>query len=193
MKHKGLVIAGVIVALLVISGVGSYNGLVKEREAVESAISNMESQYQRRSDLVPNLVETVKGSKNFEQETLTQVVEARAKATQASLSVDDLTEENLAKFQAAQDQLSSSLSRLMAVAENYPELKTTEAFQDLMAQLEGTENRVQVARSDYGGVVKKYNSKIKSFPTVLFAGLFGFKEYPYFKADTQEAPEVNFD
>lgn len=191
-KNKGLIIGAVVAGLLLLTGIGSYNGLVKERETVESAINTLESQYQRRSDLVPNLVATVKGSANFEEKTLTKVIEARAKATQVSLNMNDLTEENLAKYQAAQNQLSSSLSRLMAVAENYPELKSTKAFQDLMPQLEGTENRIQVARADYGEIVKKYNSKIKSFPTNLMAGMFGFKEYPYFKSDSNAVPKIEF-
>lgn len=193
MKNKNLIIGIAIAAgIVLMSLIGSYNGLVRERESVENAINGMETQYQRRNDLIPNLVSTVKGSANFEKETLNQVIEARAKATQVKLDINDLTEENLTKYQAAQNQLGSSLSRLMAVAENYPELKSTKAFQDLMPQLEGTENRIQVARSDYGDVVKKFNSKIKSFPTNIFAGIFGFKEYPYFKADNKEAPKVDF-
>ena len=193
MKNKNLIIGIAIVAgIVLMSLIGSYNGLVRERESVENAINGMETQYQRRNGLIPNLVSTVKGSANFEKETLNQVIEARAKATQVKLDINDLTEENLAKYQAAQNQLGSSLSRLMAVAENYPELKSTKAFQDLMPQLEGTENRIQVARSDYGDVVKKFNSKIKSFPTNIFAGIFGFKEYPYFKADNKETPKVDF-
>jgi len=191
-NKKPITWIAVIIGLAVLSLIGGYNGLVRERENVENAINNMETQYQRRSDLIPNLVSTVEGSANFERSTLDQVIQARAKATQVTLNVDDLTEENLAKYQEAQNQLSSSLSRLLAVAENYPELKSTQAFQDLMPQLEGTENRIQVARGDYGDTVKKFNSKIKSFPTNLLAGIFGFKEYPYFKADNQEAPKVEF-
>lgn len=193
MKNKKFLIGIAIAAgVVLISLISNYNGLVREREGVENAINGMETQYQRRNDLIPNLVNTVKGSANFEKETLNQVIEARAKATQVKLDINDLTEENLAKYQAAQNQLGSSLSRLMAVAENYPELKSTKAFQDLMPQLEGTENRIQVARSDYGDIVKKFNSKVKSFPTNIFAGIFGFKEYPYFKADSKEAPKVDF-
>ncbi len=192
MKNKNLIIGGAVIGVVLLALIGSYNGLVHERENVESAINGMETQYQRRNDLIPNLVNTVKGSANFEKETLNQVIEARAKATQVKLDINDLTEENLAKYQEAQNQLGSSLSRLMAVAESYPELKSTQAFRDLMPQLEGTENRIQVARSDYGDIVKKFNSKVKSFPTNIFAGIFGFKEYPYFKADSKDAPKVDF-
>lgn len=192
MKKPWFIAIGII-GVLVLLLVGSYNGLVKERENVHNQINTLESQYQRRNDLIPNLVNTIKGSSKFEQETLTKVIEARASATQVKLNVDDLTEENLAKFQAAQQQVSSSLSRLLVVAEDYPELTTTAAYQDLMVQLEGTENRIQVARSDYGEVVKKYNSKIKTFPTNILAGIFGFKEFPYFQAESKEAPTVNFE
>lgn len=192
MKKTWLIIAGVA-GVLLLSLIGSYNGLVKEREKVHNQINTLESQYQRRNDLIPNLVSTIKGSSKFEEDTLTKVIEARASATQIKLDVNDLTEDKMAKFQAAQQQVGSSLSRLLAVAENYPELKTTEAYKDLMVQLEGTENRIQVARSDYGEVVQKYNSKIKTFPTSLLANMFGFKEFPYFKADSTEAPKVNFE
>ena len=166
--------------------------MVASRESVNTAWSKVESQYQRRSDLIPNLVNTVKGAVNFEQETLTKVVEARAKATQ--IKVDTNNPDDIAKFQQAQSEVSSSLSRLLAVAENYPQLKATENFKDLQSQLEGTENRITVARNDFNDAAKSYNTKVKSFPTNLLAGMFGFKERPYFESDTgaNKAPSVDF-
>ena len=166
--------------------------MVASRESVNTAWSKVESQYQRRSDLIPNLVNTVKGAANFEQETLTKVVEARAKATQ--IKVDANNPDDIAKFQQAQSEVSSSLSRLLAVAENYPQLKATENFKDLQSQLEGTENRITVARNDFNDAARSYNTKIKSFPANLLAGMFGFKEWPYFEADAdaKKAPSVNF-
>lgn len=185
------VIGGVVLLLIMIVA-GSYNSMVASRESVNTAWSKVESQYQRRSDLIPNLVNTVKGAANFEQETLTKVVEARAKATQ--IKVDANNPEDIAKFQQAQSEVSSSLSRLLAVAENYPQLKATENFKDLQSQLEGTENRITVARNDFNDVAKSYNTKVKSFPTNLLAGMFGFKERPYFESDTgaNKAPSVDF-
>ena len=185
------VIAGVVLLLIMIVA-GSYNSMVASRESVNTAWSKVESQYQRRSDLIPNLVNTVKGAANFEQETLTKVVEARAKATQ--IKVDANNPDDIAKFQQAQSEVSSSLSRLLAVAENYPQLKATENFKDLQSQLEGTENRITVARNDFNDAARSYNTKIKSFPANLLAGMFGFKEWPYFEADAdaKKAPSVNF-
>lgn len=188
---------GVIAGIVVVFGLllaGSYNGLVTSRETVRSAINNLQSQYQRRADLVPNLVATVKGSADFEQTTLNQVVEARAKATSITIDPTNVTPEQLQQFQSAQGGLSSALGRLIAVAENYPDLKSTTAFQDLMTQLEGTENRIQVARADYGKTVQAYNAKIQRFPTNLSASIFGFSTYPYFTADegSQAAPKVDF-
>ena len=186
------VIIGGVLLLLVMMIAGSYNGMVSSRESVNTAWSKVESQYQRRSDLIPNLVNTVKGAANFEQETLTKVVEARAKATQ--IKVDANNPDDIAKFQQAQSEVSSSLSRLLAVAENYPQLKATENFKDLQSQLEGTENRIAVARNDFNDAARSYNTKIKSFPANLLAGMFGFKERPYFEADAdaKKAPSVNF-
>ena len=185
------VIGGVVLLLIMIVA-GSYNSMVASRESVNTAWSKVESQYQRRSDLIPNLVNTVKGAANFEQETLTKVVEARAKATQ--IKVDANNPDDIAKFQQAQSEVSSSLSRLLAVAENYPQLKATENFKDLQSQLEGTENRITVARNDFNDAARSYNTKIKSFPANLLAGMFGFKERPYFEADAdaKKAPSVNF-
>ena len=185
------VIGGVVLLLIMIVA-GSYNSMVARRESVNTAWSKVESQYQRRSDLIPNLVNTVKGAANFEQETLTKVAEARAKATQ--IKVDANNPDDIAKFQQAQSEVSSSLSRLLAVAENYPQLKATENFKDLQSQLEGTENRITVARNDFNDVAKSYNTKVKSFPANLLAGMFGFKERLYFEADAdaKKAPSVNF-
>ena len=191
-KWKIPVIIGGVLLLLVMMIAGSYNGMVSSRESVNTAWSKVESQYQRRSDLIPNLVNTVKGAANFEQETLTKVIEARSKVTQ--IKVDANNPEDIARFQQAQGQVSSSLSRLLAVAENYPQLKATENFKDLQSQLEGTENRITVARNDFNDAARSYNTKIKSFPANLLAGMFGFKERPYFEADAdaKKAPSVNF-
>lgn len=185
-------IIGGVLLLLVMMIAGSYNGMVSSRESVNTAWSKVESQYQRRSDLIPNLVNTVKGAANFEQETLTKVIEARSKVTQIKVDANNL--EDIARFQQAQGQVSSSLSRLLAVAENYPQLKATENFKDLQSQLEGTENRITVARNDFNDAARSYNTKIKSFPANLLAGMFGFKERPYFEADAdaKKAPSVNF-
>ena len=185
------IIGGGLLLIIMILG-GTYNGLVTSHESVNTAWSKVETQYQRRSDLIPNLVSTVKGAANFEQETLTKVIDARAKATQ--IKVDANNPDDIAKFQAAQKEVSSSLSRLLAVAENYPQLKATDNFKDLQSQLEGTENRITVARNDFNNEAKSYNTKVKSFPTNLLAGMFGFKERPYFEAEagSEKAPTVNF-
>jgi LemA protein len=173
-------------------GCSGYNGLVKQDETVKNAWNNVQSQYQRRSDLIPNLVNTVKGAANFEQETLTKVVEARAKATSVNIDPTNLTPENIAKFQQAQGELTGALSRLLAVVENYPDLKATQNFQDLQKQLEGTENRIAVARNDFNSAVNVYNTKVRSFPMNIFAGMFGFKVKEGFKAEagSEKAPEV---
>ena len=191
-KWKIPAIIGGVLLFLVMMIAGSYNGMVSSRESVNTAWSKVESQYQRRSDLIPNLVNTVKGAANFEQETLTKVIEARSKVTQ--IKVDANNPEDIARFQQAQGQVSSSLSRLLAVAENYPQLKATENFKDLQSQLEGMENRITVARNDFNDSARSYNTKIKSFPANLLAGMFGFKERPYFEADAdaKKAPSVNF-
>lgn len=187
------IVAGVVLLLIVIFG-GTYNSLVAGRESVNKATGDLQSSYQRRSDLVPNLVSTVKGSANFEQETLNQVVEARAKATSITLP-ENATPEQIQSFQNAQGELSGALGRLLMVAENYPDLKTTEAFRDLQVQLEGTENRINVARNDFNNAARPYNQKVQTFPTNLVAGLFGFKTVSYFTADdgASRAPAVDFD
>jgi LemA protein len=196
---KGIVILLVILgiaALLVMWGVGAYNGLVSAQEGVESAWADVENQYQRRADLVPNLVATVKGYATHEQETLEQVVKARARATQVTNYIDPthITPEQLAEYQAAQGQLSQALGRLIAISENYPNLKANENFRDLQAQLEGTENRITVARQNFNDAARKYNTSIRRFPTNLIANYFDFEKKPYFEADegTKAAPKVEF-
>ncbi|MDO4496913.1 MAG: LemA family protein [Bacteroidales bacterium] len=187
----GLIAAIVALALWCVS---KYNGMVNSDETVTQAWANVEAQYQRRADLIPNLVATVKGYAAHEKGTLEAVIEARAKATQMTLNVEDLTEENMKKFQEAQSQLSGALSRLMAVSESYPELKANEQFLELQAQLEGTENRINTARMEYNGEVKKYNVSVRSFPGNLIAGIFGFERRAEFKAEpgAEKAPTVTF-
>ena len=196
MNRKWL-IPGIVTAVVLLLGVmliGGYNGLVTQREAVRKELSQVDSQYQRRADLIPNLVSTVKGAADFEQDTLTQVIEARAKATQVTIDSSQASPEDIQRYQEAQGELSQALGRLLAVAENYPQLRATEAFRDLQVQLESTENRIAVARQDYNEVAKNYNTRIQRFPTNLLAGLFGFDISPYFEADqgANRAPEVNF-
>lgn len=187
-------VIGGIVLVIILTIAASYNGLVTKREEVRNQFANLESQYQRRSDLVPNLVSTVKGSADFEQDTLNQVVEARAKATSVQVDPTKMSADQMQQFQSAQGELSSALSRLLVVVENYPQLKTTEAFRDLQVQLEGTENRIAVARRDYNEASRTYNTAIKRFPTNVTAIVFGFDEVVYFEADegTEKAPSVNF-
>ncbi|WP_374166741.1 LemA family protein [Arcticibacter sp. MXS-1] len=171
-----------------------YNGMVKLDEQVQGQWAQVQNVYQRRADLIPNLVNTVKGAANFEKETLTQVVEARAKATSITVDPDKLTPENIQKFQSAQGELSTALGRLLSVTENYPELKANANFQELQAQIEGTENRITVERQKFNELTQQYNAKIRSFPNNLTAGMFGFEKKGYFQADAsaQKAPEVKF-
>ena len=171
-----------------------YNEMVSKDETVGGTWANVQNAYQRRADLVPNLVNTVKGAANFEKTTLTEVIEARSRATSIQLSPENLTEENIAKFQAAQGQLSGSLSRLLANVEAYPELKANQNFLELQAQLEGTENRISVERMKYNESVQDYNTYIRSFPRNIFAGWFGFERKARFEADpaAQRAPNVQF-
>jgi len=194
MKTKSLIIMLLIIALLGgIVGCG-YNGMVNREEKVENSWANVETQYQRRSDLIPNLVNTVKGAAEFEQETLTKVIEARASATSIKLDPKDLTPENIQKFQQAQDQLSGALSRLLVTVEKYPDIKFNQNFRDLQVQLEGTENRISVARKDFNDAVLSYNAHIRRFPNNLIAGVFGFEKRGYFEAieGAEKAPEVKF-
>lgn len=173
---------------------GSYNGIVTKEEAANSQWANVESQYQRRMDLIPNLVNTVKGYADFEQETLTRVIEARSSATSVKIDPTNLTPDKLAQFQQAQDGLSSALSRLLVVVERYPELKANQNFLDLQAQLEGTENRIAVERKRFNDTVNDYNATIRRFPGVIAARLFGFERKGYFESaeGAERAPEVTF-
>jgi LemA protein len=173
-----------------------YNTLVTLQENVNSSWSQVENQYQRRADLIPNLVNTVKGAADFEKSTLTQITDARSRVGQVQLKAEDLDDpEKLAKFQAAQDGLSNALSRLLVVAENYPQLRSNENFMNLQAQLEGTENRISVERRRFNETVQEYNTKVRSFPTLISAKIFGFKEKAYFKGTegSEKPPPVNFD
>ncbi|MFN7161272.1 MAG: LemA family protein [Candidatus Gracilibacteria bacterium] len=193
--NKTLGVVAVIAAVVLLIGaylVSGYNGLIGLREEVNTSWSKVQSDYQRRSDLIPNLVQTVKGAAGFEQQTLERVIQARASATQITVNPDNAGD--IAKFQQAQGELSSALSRLLVVSEQYPQLQAVQGFRDLQVQLEGTENRISVARKDYGDVVKVYNQKRNSFPTIILAGLFGFPERAYFEADSsaQTAPSVDF-
>ena len=185
-----------VIAVAAMSGLTScnYNSLVEKEQKVNQSWAQVENQYQRRADLIPNLVNTVKGYSTHEQETLTKVTEARAKATSITLDADDLTEENLAKYQEAQNELSGALKSLLAVTEAYPDLKAHENFMNLQTQLEGTENRIATERMRYTEAVQDYNTSIKKFPTNIYAGWFGFEEKPQFKAEAgaQKAPEVKF-
>jgi LemA protein len=191
---KKWIIPVAIIAVLALWMVSKYNGLVPLDENVKKTWAEVQNQYQRRADLIPNLVNTVKGAANFEQKTLTDVIEARAKATQMTVKAEDLTPEKLQEFQAAQGQLSQALGRLMMITENYPDLKANQNFRDLQTQLEGTENRITVARKDFNTSVEKYNSSVRKFPTNLMAGMFGLKTRPTFEADAaaQKVPTVQF-
>lgn len=185
-----------IVAILVFYGISVNNSLVDKEETVNQTWAQVENQYQRRADLIPNLVNTVKGAADFEQETLTDVIEARSRATAIQVSADDLNDpQRVEQFRQAQQQLSGALSRLLVTVEKYPELKANQNFRDLQVQLEGTENRIAVERQRFNEAVQSYNSSIRRFPGNLFAGLFGFDDKAYFKADegAEQAPEVSFD
>ena len=184
------------VAVFCVAGLSScnYNSLVEKQQGVDQQWAEVENQYQRRADLIPNLVSTVKGYASHEDGTLTKVTEARSKATQITINPEDLNEENLARFQAAQNELSGALKSLLAVTEAYPDLKANENFRDLQVQLEGTENRIATARGRYTESVREYNTSIKKFPTLIYAGWFGFTPKPQFKAEegAREAPKVEF-
>jgi len=189
-----LLVLAVLGAILVMSGCGTYNTLVTKDETVENAWGKVQSAYQRRADLIPNLVNTVKGAADFEQETLSAVMEARSRATSINIDAGNVTPEKIKQFQQAQGALSSSLGRLLAVSENYPQLRATANFTELQAQLEGTENRIKVARDNYNDAVTVYNTTVRRFPAALFAGLFGFDRKGLFEAEAgaQNAPTVEF-
>lgn len=193
---KKIVIGIIVVVLLivVIGGCNGYNSMVKLDEKVKKQWNQVEAQYQRRADLIPNLVSTVKGAAKFEQTTLTAVIEARSKASQITIDPDKLTPENIGKYQAAQGQITQALGKLMVLTENYPELRATQQFSDLSAELAGTENRITVARRDFNDSVEEYNNKVRSFPANLTASMFGFGPRAGFKADAgaANAPKVEF-
>lgn len=173
---------------------GTYNTMIAKQESLEMAWSNVETQYQRRTDLYNSVVQTIKGSAEFERGTLTDVIEARSQATQIQLKAEDLTPENIKRFEAAQKKLSSAFSRLLLTVERYPELKTTGAFREFQVQIEGTENRISKARHDYNQVAREYNTYIKMFPRNIVAGLFGFEDRGYFQAaeGSEKPPKIQF-
>jgi LemA protein len=193
-RNLWIIVLIVVIGLLVLSAFRGYNGMVTRSEKVDEQWSNVENSYQRRADLIPNLVNTVKGYADFEQTTLTQVIEARAKATQVQINAGDLNEASLKQFQEAQSGLSGALSRLMVVMEQYPNLKANQNFLDLQAQLEGTENRINTERRKFNEMARDYNTFIRMFPRNIWAGLFNFDKKPYFEAaeGTEKAPEVKF-
>jgi len=200
MNKTLLIILGVLfagIALLFLGAIGAYNGLVGSSQAVDTSWAQVQNVYQRRADLIPNLVQTVQGAANFEKSTIVQVTEARASVGKVNINQNQAPTDpsQLAQFQQAQGQLGSALSRLLVVAENYPDLKATANFRDLQAQLEGTENRISVERGRFNAAVQAYNTKIRTFPTVLFAGMLNFQQKPYFQATAgaETAPSVKFD
>lgn len=184
----------VVIGAIAIWLISSYNGMVKMEEEVSSAWSNVENQYQRRADLIPNLVNVVKGYASHEKETFEAVVSARSKATQVTVDPENLTPEKLQEYQKAQGEVGATLGRLLAITESYPELKANENFKELQAQLEGTENRISVERRNFNEIARTYNSAIRSFPRSIIAGMFGFEKRPYFEAEegANKAPEVKF-
>jgi LemA protein len=191
---KSTIIIIVVAILAVVWGITGYNGLVSMDEGVQTKWADVETQYQRRADLIPNLVNTVKGYAAHESETLQAVVEARAKATSMNIDPSNMSAEQIANFQKAQDGVSSALSRLLVTVEKYPDLKANENFKELQAQLEGTENRISVARRDYNEAARKYNTTLRSFPKNILAGMFGFEKKAYFEAQegSEQAPTVQF-
>ena len=193
-KNLGWIIPVGILVVIVLWAIGGYNGMVKMDEQVQNSWANVETQYQRRADLIPNLVSTVKGYAKHEQQTLENVVKARSEATQVKVDAENLTPEKLAAFQKAQSGVSSALGRLLAVAENYPDLKANQNFLELQSQLEGTENRITVARKDFNDTAKSYNQAIRQFPKNILAGMFGFEKKSYFEAEagSEKAPKVEF-
>lgn len=194
MKNRLFFYLGAFILVISFSGCG-YNGMVSREENVSGKWAQVQNAYQRRADLIPNLVNTVKGAANFERETLTEVINARAKATSINInSADSLTPERIQQFQQAQDALSSSLSRLLVTVERYPELKSNQNFLELQAQLEGTENRISVERKNFNDAVQEYNTHIRSFPNNLTAGMFGFERKGFFEAQAgaDKAPTVEF-
>jgi LemA protein len=195
--RKTIIIIGVILLVglfLIWPMISSYNKLVSMNQQVKASWAQVENVYQRRLNLIPNLVNTVKGEANFEKSTLTAVIEARAKATQVTIDPNKMTEENMAQFQAAQGQVSSAIGRLLVSVEQYPQLKANQGFRDLSAQLEGTENRIATEIRSFNEITAQYNERVLRFPSNIMAGMFGFKEKPYFKSDAgaEKAPTVQF-
>lgn len=193
-KNLGWLIAGAVVLIILFWGVSGYNGLVGQDEAVDNKWANVETQYQRRSDLIPNLVSTVKGYAKHESETLEAVMAARSQATQVKIDPSNCTPQQLAQYQKAQGDVTTALSKLLAITENYPDLKANQNFLELQSQLEGTENRINVARKDFNDAAKEYNVAIRRFPKSILAGMFGFEKKNYFEAEAgaEKAPKVEF-
>ena len=193
-KNKGLIITIVVIALVAIWGISSYNGLVSMDENVSNQWANVETQYQRRSDLIPNLVNTVKGYAKHESETLESVMAARSQATQVKIDPSNCTPQQLAAYQKAQGDVTTALGKLLAITENYPDLKANQNFLELQSQLEGTENRINVARKDFNDTAKKYNTSLRSFPRNIIASMCGFEKRNYFEAEAgaEKAPKVEF-
>lgn len=193
-KNKGLIITIVVIALVAIWGISSYNGLVSMDENVSNSWANVETQYQRRSDLIPNLVNTVKGYAKHESQTLEAVMAARSQATQVKIDPSNCTPQQLAAYQKAQGDVTTALGKLLAITENYPDLKANQNFLELQSQLEGTENRINVARKDFNDTAKKYNTSLRRFPRNIIASMFGFEKRNYFEAEAsaEKAPKVEF-
>lgn len=193
MKNKGLWIALGVIVVIILWGVSAYNGMVSKQETATTALANVQTTYQRRADLLPNLTKVVKAYAKHENETFKEVAEARSKASQIKLDAGDLTPEKIRQFQQAQGELSAALGKLMAVSENYPQLKASENFQDLQTQLEGTENRINEARQQYNEAVQDYDVTIRRMPNVLVAGIFGFEKMAKFEAaaGTEKAPDLD--
>ena len=193
-KNLGWLIAGAVVLIILFWGVSGYNGLVGQDEAVDNKWANVETQYQRRSDLIPNLVSTVKGYAKHESETLEAVMAARSQATQVKIDPSNCTPQQLAQYQKAQGAVTTALGKLLAITENYPDLKANQNFLELQSQLEGTENRINVARKDFNDAAKEYNVAIRRFPKSILAGMFGFEKKNYFEAEAgaEKAPKVEF-
>ena len=193
-KNKGLIITIVVIALVAIWGISSYNGLVSMDENVSNQWANVETQYQRRSDLIPNLVNTVKGYAKHESQTLEAVMAARSQATQVKIDPSNCTPQQLAAYQKAQGDMTTALGKLLAITENYPDLKANQNFLELQSQLEGTENRINVARKDFNDTAKKYNTSLRRFPRNIVASMFGFEKRAYFEAEAgaEKAPKVEF-
>ena len=193
-KNKGLIITIVVIVLVALWGISSYNGLVGMDENVSNKWANVETQYQRRSDLIPNLVNTVKGYAKHESQTLEAVMAARSQATQVKIDPSNCTPQQLAAYQKAQGDVTTALGTLLAITENYPDLKANQNFLELQSQLEGTENRINVARKDFNDSAKKYNTSLRRFPRNIIASMFGFEKRNYFEAEAgaEKAPKVEF-